>query len=277
MENNIHGINRMEQRKENVSKNEIQNEIEINNVSFSYQKNGHSNKKNTEIDLVLKDVNLNIHKGENVGIIGNNGVGKSTFLKLLAGIENASNGEILISNLMMNQKNLVQIRQKVGYVFQDSDSQLFMSTIFDDVAFGPMNYGYDREEVEKRTLEALKKVKIEHLSNKRIYQLSGGEKKLASIATVLSLNPEVILMDEPSVALDPQNRRNLIHILNDINMTKVIASHDLDFIYDTCERTIVLYEGSVVEDGDTKQILKNKVLLEKYGLELPLSFSRLIE
>ena len=149
-----------------------------------------------------------------------------------------------------------------------------MATIYDDVTFAPMNYGLDQAEVRRRTMHALERVKIAHLADKKIYQLSGGEKKLASIATVLSMEPRALLLDEPSVALDPQNRRNLIHVLNELSMTKVIASHDLDFIYDTCDRTIILHHGRVVEDGDTRKILQDQKLLESYGLELPLSFSR---
>ena len=160
------------------------------------------------------------------------------------------------------------------YVFQDSDSQLFLSTIYEDVAFAPRNYGLSPKEVEERVNAALQAVHIEDIKNKPIYKLSGGQKKLASIATILSMKPELILLDEPSVALDPKNRRNLIHILNELDVLKIIASHDLDFIYDTCERTILLADGKIVKEGKTEEILLNKELLEQNGLELPLSFSR---
>lgn len=248
--------------------------IQIEELSFSYfeQNNGKAHQELSE--LVLNHVNLCIRDGEKVGIIGSNGVGKSTLLKLLVGIELPAQGKIIVGAYEMQKKYLPQIRQEAGYVFQDSDSQLFMSTIYDDVAFAPMNYGLDQEEVKKRTMEALESVKIAHLADKKIYQLSGGEKKLASIATVLSMKPKVLLLDEPSVALDPQNRRNLIHVLNELSMTKIIASHDLDFIYDTCDRTIILHEGRIAADGNTREMLENQHLLETYGLELPLSFSR---
>jgi cobalt/nickel transport system ATP-binding protein len=170
----------------------------------------------------------------------------------------------------VNKKNLNEIRKKTGYVFQDSDSQLFMSTVFEDVAFGPRNYGVPEPEVKKRVMEALNKVHIEELRDRQIYRMSGGQKKLASIATILSMEPEIILLDEPSIALDPKNRRNLIGILNEMPETKIIASHDLDMILDTCDETILLADGSVVSSGPTEEILKNKELLEKYGLELPL-------
>jgi cobalt/nickel transport system ATP-binding protein len=147
-----------------------------------------------------------------------------------------------------------------------------MSTVFDDVAFAPRNYGMSEAEVNEKTMEALKVVHIEQLKDKQIYKLSGGEKKLASIATILSTEPDVILMDEPSVALDPKNRRNLINILNQLNQAKIIASHDLNMIMDTCERTILLSDGKVIKDGNTKEILLDKELMEESGLELPLGY-----
>lgn len=147
-----------------------------------------------------------------------------------------------------------------------------MSTVFDDVAFAPRNYGMSEAEVNEKTMEALKVVHIEQLKDKQIYKLSGGEKKLASIATILSTEPDVILMDEPSVALDPKNRRNLINILNRLNQAKIIASHDLNMIMDTCERTILLSDGKIIRDGNTKEILLDKELMEESGLELPLGY-----
>jgi ABC-type cobalt transport system, ATPase component len=147
-----------------------------------------------------------------------------------------------------------------------------MSTVFDDVAFAPRNYGMSEAEVNEKTMEALKVVHIEQLKDKQIYKLSGGEKKLASIATILSTEPDVILMDEPSVALDPKNRRNLINILNRLNQAKIIASHDLNMIMDTCERTILLSDGKIIKDGNTKEILLDKELMEESGLELPLGY-----
>ena len=161
---------------------------------------------------------------------------------------------------------LPKVREKIGYVFQDSDSQLFMSTVFEDVAFAPRNYGLPEEEVEKRVNHALKQIHIEHLRDKQIYKMSGGEKKMASIATILAMTPDIILMDEPSIALDPRNRRSLIHILNDFEHLKIIASHDLDMILETCSRVILMSGGRI---GDAKEILTNQELLEENGLELP--------
>lgn len=223
---------------------------------------------------MLSDINLKIDENESVGIIGANGVGKSTILKLLVGIELGYEGEILIDGIKVEKKNLSKVREKIGYVFQDSDNQLFMPTIHEDVAFAPRNYGFSKEEVKIRTEEALKSVGIESLKDKPIYHLSGGEKKLASIATILSMKPEILIFDEPTVALDPRNRRRFIEVLNSLKGTKVVTSHDLDLIYDTCERTILVANGKVVRDGNTKGILNNKELLEKNGLELPLSLMR---
>ena len=159
-------------------------------------------------------------------------------------------------------------------MFQDSDSQLFLSTVEDDVAFGPQNYGLSDDEVEKRVVDALEKVHITELRKKHTYKLSGGEKKLASIATILAMNPDIIIMDEPEAALDPRNRKNLIRIINEINSLKLITSHDLDFIMDTCERTILLDEGRIIADGRSTEILQNESLLTEHGLELPLRLQK---
>ena len=221
---------------------------------------------------VLENINFQLKKGESVGLVGANGVGKSTLLRILVGLNTGFQGDVMVNNIPLEKKNLKTIRKNVGYVFQDADSQLFMSTVFDDVAFAPRNYGMSEAEVNEKTMEALKVVHIEQLKDKQIYKLSGGEKKLASIATILSTEPDVILMDEPSVALDPKNRRNLINILNRLNQAKIIASHDLNMIMDTCERTILLSDGKIIKDGNTKEILLDKELMEESGLELPLGY-----
>ena len=235
-------------------------DIECRDVCFSYQGN----------KVVLQDINLSVEHKETVGLIGANGVGKSTFLKLLVGLLTDYEGEIRVQGESLCKKNLTDIRKKIGYVFQDSDSQLFMSTVYEDVSFGPRNYGCSEEEIEHRVMCALKKVRIEALRDRHIYRMSGGEKKLASIATILSMEPEIVLLDEPSIALDPKNRKNLIGILNEMPETMVIASHDLDMIWDTCDRTVLLAEGGIICQGETKEILQDKSLLESHGLELPL-------
>ena len=240
----------------------MENIISVSDLSFGYD----SKRK------VLENINFQLKKGESVGLVGANGVGKSTLLRILVGLNTGFQGDVMVNNIPLEKKNLKTIRKNIGYVFQDADSQLFMSTVFDDVAFAPRNYGMSEAEVNEKTMEALKVVHIEQLKDKQIYKLSGGEKKLASIATILSTEPDVILMDEPSVALDPKNRRNLINILNRLNQAKIIASHDLIMIMDTCERTILLSDGKIIKDGNTKEILLDKELMEESGLELPLGY-----
>lgn len=237
--------------------------LKIEHLSFSYEKG----------QEVLTDINLVAHDGESIGIIGSNGIGKSTLMKLLVGLYPDYNGVLEVAGHTVDKKNLSHVREHIGYVFQDSESQLFLSTVEDDVAFGPQNYGLSKEEVERRVSEALAKVHIEHLRKSQTYKLSGGEKKLSAIATILSMEPDIIIMDEPSIALDPRNRKNLIKILREISSLKLITSHDLDFIMDTCERTILLDDGRIIFDGPTSEIMHDEKLLTDHGLELPLRFS----
>lgn len=237
-------------------------QISISNVSFGYDKT----------ENILNDISLEAEEKESIGIIGANGVGKSTLLKILVGLYTEFEGSINVAGIPVEKKTLQVVREKIGYVFQDSDSQLFMSTVYEDVAFAPRNYGLSEQETKEKVMQALKSVHIEHLRDRQIYKLSGGEKKLASIATILSMTPEIILMDEPSIALDPKNRRNLIHVLNQLEQLKLIASHDLDLILDTCDRTILINHGKIIKDGRTKEILTDKKLLEDNGLELPLRY-----
>ena len=237
--------------------------IYVENLSYAYE---------TGVP-VLQDICLHAGENESIGLIGANGAGKSTFLKLLVGLGTGFTGSIRVEEIPLEKKTLPKIREKIGYVFQDADAQLFMTTVGEDVAFAPRNYGLPEEEVEKRVQAALEQTHISHLRDKAVYKLSGGEKKLASIATILSMTPHIILLDEPSVALDPQNRRNLIRILGEFDHLKIIASHDLDFIWDSCERVILLSGGRIVRDGSAEEILRDRALLEANGLELPLSLT----
>lgn len=237
--------------------------IECKNLNFGYQK-----------DEILKNINFRINEGESVGIIGENGAGKSTLLKLMTGLHMNFKGEIRVEDVLLQKSTLPFIRERLGYIFQDSDNQLFMSTVYDDVAFAPLNYGLSKEEAEKRVDHALSEVNGMHLKQRRTHQLSGGEKKMAAVATILSMLPDILLLDEPSAALDPRNRRNLIRIVNGFSHMKLIASHDLDFIMDTCSRVILISNGQIIKDADTISILTDQKLLEEHGLELPLSLSR---
>lgn len=239
------------------------NVLEVNNLCFTY-----------DAHEVLHNLSFSIAENQCVGLIGANGAGKSTLLKLICGLLDVQHGNINVAGMPVKKNNLKAIRKEVGYVFQDSDSQLFMSTIYEDVAFAPRNYRMSEEQVDKVVMKALQMAHLEELKDRQVYRLSGGEKKLASIATVLATQSKLMLMDEPSVALDPRNRRNLIQIVNQLPMAKLIACHDLDFIYDTCQQVILLSKGEIVRMDDTERLLTDRLLLETHGLELPLSFSR---
>lgn len=219
----------------------------------------------------LRGIDLTLYKGESLGIVGANGAGKSTLLLQLTGINYPSKGKIEVNSMEINKKNLAQIRKDIGFVFQNPEDQLFTTSIYDDVAFGPKNYKLSKEEVDKRVNEALEKVGILDLKDRAPYRLSGGQQNLAAIATAISMEPSILIMDEPTAALDPRARRRLINLLNSFDYTKIVASHDLDMILDTCDRTIVLKDGQIVADGKTKDILLDEKLMDECNLELPLS------
>ena len=232
--------------------------IEFRNVSFSYDRQ----------QPVVEGLSFSIQKGESVGLIGANGVGKSTIMKLLLGLL-SGDGQILVDGLELNKKNLAAVRQKIGFVLQDSDNQMFMPTVYEDMCFGPLNYGLSREETDARVDAVLKSLGIEKLKHCYNHKISGGEKRMAAIATILAMEPEAILMDEPSTALDPVNRRTVINTIRRLPQTKLIASHDLDMILDTCQRVILLSGGKIVADGPVEEILYNRELLEGNRMELP--------
>lgn len=237
--------------------------IEVRDLSYHYP-------DGTE---ALKGISLDIYEGESVGIIGPNGAGKSTFLLHLNGVLRGNN-HIKILGLDITDKNLRDIRRKVGLVFQDPDAQLFMPTVFDDVAFGPLNMGLSKEEVDRRVHQALKEVDMFDTCNRLSHHLSFGEKKRISIATVLSMNLEILALDEPSSNLDPKHRRQLINFLKKIMLTKLVATHDLDLVLEVCSKVILLNNGRLVKEGAVSDILKDSLLLEQNSLELPLSICR---
>ncbi len=232
--------------------------IEFRNVSFSYDGER----------PVVENLSFSIGKGESVGLIGANGAGKSTLMKLLLGLLGGT-GEILVDGLPVTKKNLPAVRQKLGFVLQDSDNQMFMPTVYEDMIFGPRNYGLTRDEAERRVDEVLAQLGLTALKHRHNHKLSGGEKRMAAIATILAMQPEAILMDEPSTALDPVNRRTVIRTVNALPQTKLIASHDLDMILDTCERVLLLAGGKIAADGRAEDILRDKALLEANRMELP--------
>ena len=237
------------------------NVLSLIDVSFSYRPGRE----------VLKGVSLSVERGEQVALIGANGVGKSTLLKLFVGLLEPHTGCVEVCGMTVERKNLASVRRAAGYVFQDAESQLFLANVWEDVAFGPRNEGLAEDEVRKRTEVALESVGISSLAQEHVYRLSGGQKRLASIATVLALRPDVLLLDEPTLALDPRNRRMVIRALGDLPCAKLIATHDLDFVLDSCSRVIVMSGGRIVAEGEPAVILRNRELLESNGLELPLS------
>lgn len=237
--------------------------VEMKNVSYNYPDGNRG----------ISQVTMLLHHGESVGIIGANGAGKSTLLMLLLGILFPKEGEVLIGDTQVTAKTLSMIRQRVGLVMQQADDQLFMTTVYDDVAFGPRNEGLEEAAVATRVSDALQTVGLEHLESRAPYKLSGGEKKSVSIATVLAMEPDILLMDEPTAGLDPQARRRLMNLLKCFKHTKIITSHDLDMILDTCSRVLVLKDGFLVADGNPKDIMSSAEQMEAWGLELPLSLA----
>lgn len=236
--------------------------IEFENVSFAYEQGA----------PVIDGMSFTIADGESVGLIGANGAGKSTIMKLLLGLVSGE-GRIAVDGIDVNRENLGKIRQKLGFVLQNSDNQMFMPTVFEDMMFAPLNYMVSREAAEKRVDEVLERLDLQYLKHKYNHKISGGEKRMAAIATILAMEPEAVLMDEPTSALDPYNRRVVINTIRGLKQTKIITSHDLDMIMDTCDRVILISKGKIVADGSAGDILSNKELLEANRMELPLSLS----
>ena len=238
--------------------------IEFRHVEFSYEKDR----------PVLRDLSFRIEKGESVGLIGANGAGKSTVMKLLLGLLAPTSGEILVDGVPVGKKTLAEIRRKLGFVLQNSDNQMFMPTVYEDMIFAPLNYGLSREEAERRVDAVLEKLGLQELKHRHNHRISGGEKRMAAIATILAMEPEAVLMDEPTSALDPYNRRLVIRTIVDLPQTKLITSHDLDMILDTCRRVILLSGGRIAADGRAEEILRDRKLLEENRLELPLRLQK---
>jgi cobalt/nickel transport system ATP-binding protein len=229
--------------------------VEIERLSFSYP----------DGQPGLKDISLVVYPGENLAVIGPNGAGKSTLLLHLNGILRG-NSIVKIFGLPVEEKNLKEIRRKVGLVFQDPEDQLFSPTVFDDVAFGPINMGYSESEVKQRVTEALKWVGMTGYEQRSPHHLSVGEKKRIAIATVLSLSPELLVLDEPSSNLDPRSKWSLIELLRQLPKTKIVAAHDLELVKALCQRTIILDEGKIVADDSTEKIVSDISLLRAHGL-----------
>lgn len=235
------------------------------NIFFSYP-NG---------TAALKGISFQIKPGEKIAVIGPNGSGKSTLLTLFNGIRRAG-GTLKVFNRPVEKKHLSALKKMVGIVFQNPDDQLFCPTIFEDVAFGPLNLGLVAEEVRIRVTSALTDVGLQGYENRSSFHISYGERKLASLATILAMEPQLIAMDEPTSNLDLAHRRKVIHWIRKSKQTIVLTTHDLDMALETCERVLLLNSGKLVADGAVNDILKDKLLLEKNDLELPLSMQSIM-
>lgn len=234
--------------------------IEVRELYFTYP-----DKTNA-----LHGVSFTIRHSESVAIVGANGAGKSTLLLHLNGYLAPTGGELRIGDFQLTSDTLRDVRRTVGMVFQDPDDQLFMSTVLDDVAFGPLNLGFTPDEVRIRAEKALDTVGMLHLKSRPPHRLSTGQKRRVAIASVLSMSPDILVMDEPTAGLDPQARTKLIELLKSFHHTKIIATHDLDMVVDVCDRTIVMHDGRISADGSTMEIFNNEELLYNSCLEKPL-------
>lgn len=242
--------------------------IKINQLNISYT-DGHS---------AIRQLDLQINDGETVGIIGANGAGKSSLLKSIVGILIPEEGSIEIDHIPVSKKNLRLIREKVGVVFQNPDDQLFMSSVYDDIAFGLRNMGVEEKIIEVKIIDTLKALGIERLLKQNSSRLSGGEQRLVAIATVMVMEPSVVMFDEPTSFLDPGTRRKLIKLLKKYtSVTKLIATHDLDMALELCDRVIILKKGQIFQQGSAKELLTNRELMEKADLELPFCMQRIDE
>jgi len=238
----------------------VKNAIVIRDLSYSYSDGTNA----------LRNVSFEIVKGERIALVGANGAGKSTLLSHLNGIIELKKGSIEIMGMQMKGRNLREIRKKVGIVFQDPEDQLFMAKVFDDVAFGPINMGLNGEEVRKRVRTALKKVGLAGYEERCPHHLSFGEKKRIGVATVLSMRPDILLLDEPTSNLDPWAKRSTIDMLKKLPGTMIIASHDIEMLLELCSRAVVLDRGEIAAMGEVGTVLTDVGMLRKHGLDAPL-------
>src|ERR1051325_9637365 len=232
--------------------------INVNDLQFSYP-DGH---------VALRGISLKLCSGDKVALVGPNGAGKSTLMLHLNGILDGR-GEIEVGGMRLTRDNLPVIRAMVGLVFQNPDDQLFSPTVFEDVAFGPLHMGLPEDQVIARVDKALEAVRMSTYRDRLSHHLSVGEKKRIAIATVLSMNPSLLVLDEPSAGLDPRARRTLINLLRDLPITMLVSTHDMKLVDELFPRIIVMDEGQIVADGNTKNILANEELLTAHGLEKP--------
>jgi cobalt/nickel transport system ATP-binding protein len=232
--------------------------LSVTNLKFAYH-DGHQ---------ALKGVSLQVAAGEKVALVGPNGAGKSTLMLHLNGLLQGD-GELAVGSLPVIKDNLPVIRSKVGMVFQNPDDQLFSPTVFEDVAFGPLHLGLPEDEIRQRVTHSLAQVGMAGFEDRLSHHLSLGQKKRVAIATVLSMNPEILVLDEPSAGLDPRARRALIQLLQTLELTMLVSTHDMLMVFELFPRMVIMDEGQIVADGETNQLMQDGELLEKHGLERP--------
>jgi cobalt/nickel transport system ATP-binding protein len=236
--------------------------LDVRGLAYAYP-DGHQ---------ALYGVDLHVHRGERVALLGPNGAGKTTLILHLNGILTAGAGSVAVSGLPVAKANLPEIRRRVGIVFQDPDDQLFMPTVRDDVAFGPMNLGLRGPQLDDRVDEALGVVGMTAYADRPPHHLSFGQRRRVAVATVLAMQPEILVLDEPSSNLDPASRRELAEILTALDVTLLIVTHDLPYALQLCGRSVVLSGGAVVADGPTRDILSDEPFMAAHRLELPFGF-----
>ena len=222
----------------------------------------------------VTDVSLAIGPGERVALLGPNGAGKSTLILHLNGVLRSTDGEVLVGGTALTDDTVREIRAKVGLVFQDPDDQLFMTTVYDDVAFGPLNMGLAQAEVDRRVHDALHAVGLADVASRASQHLSFGQRKRVALATVLSMTPEVLVLDEPTSNLDPRARRQMAQLLGGLDTTLLVATHDMDLAAELCDRAVVMDGGRIAADGPAGELLADEPLLQAHGLELPHSSRR---
>jgi cobalt/nickel transport system ATP-binding protein len=236
--------------------------LEVIDLDFAYP-DGHQ---------ALRGVGLHVHHGERVALLGPNGAGKTTLLLHLNGILQPTVGEVRVAGLEVSDESIMEVRRRVGLVFQDPDDQLFMPTVEQDVAFGPANFGLEGLELEQRVTEALSAVSMLGALERAPHHLSYGERRRVAIATVLAMRPEILVLDEPTSNLDPASRRELIEVLRGLPITQLIVTHDLPFALELCPRSLVMDDGRIVAEDDTVTVLTDEALMRDHRLELPYRF-----
>ena len=235
------------------------NVLAVHDLHFSYH----------DHHPALRGVSLELCAGDKVALVGPNGAGKSTLMLHLNGILTGQRGNVMVGGDRLTRHNLPAIRAMVGLVFQNPDDQLFSPTVFEDVAFGPLHMGLPKDEVLARVDSALNAVRMSNYRDRLSHHLSVGEKKRIAIATVLSMNPQILVLDEPSAGLNPRARRTLINLLRELPITMLVSTHDMRLVEELFPRTIVMDEGLVVADGKTREILADEKFLNEHGLEKP--------